>query len=569
MKYFLKITRPTKKGEYLQIYISDYTPGIGSRNHRHETLGYVCDLVKRGIPDPVSHYKKEIEKMNEGLLPSPQIGEVSLSSHAGHFLAKAMFDRLGMDRDIDIMTGERKSSFKMSEFLRVMAYAQIIRPGSKLKAFERVIPNLYGCPQFSYDQILDAVSYMGSDYQKYIECLNKAVSKNWERDFGRTYFDCTNYYFEIDQEDSLRRKGPSKENRKSPIIGQALMLDSDQIPVAMKMYPGNQSEKPYLRKTVEDMKARYNIKSKIVEVADKGLNCAKNIYYLSKEGKDGYIFSKAFRGNGVSSADKEWVVLDTPLQNWKDVRDKEGNLLYRYKETVETYDYSFIDDDGSEVAFKKREKRIATYTPDLARKQRMEIDKEVDRLDRATMRGVARSELGSKSKYLNIESKDGKGKDVKIRLSLDQGKIDEDKKYAGYNLIVTSETKMSANEIYRAYHGLWRIEESFRIMKSYLEARPAFMKTEDSIYGHFLIVYVALTIMRLLELKTFEDAIPVSQLFEFMRNYNVTKDKNGSYINASTRSATYEAIKEKLGLLKLGNLYLSKKDLDALFKTEV
>lgn len=128
---------------------------------------------------------------------------------------------------------------------------------------------------------------------------------------------------------------------------------------------------------------------------------------------------------------------------------------------------------------------------------------------------------------------------------------------------------MSAKEIYRAYHGLWRIEESFRIMKSYLEARPAFMKTEDSIYGHFLIVYVALTIMRLLELKTFEDAIPVSQLFEFMRNYNVTKDKNGSYINASTRSATYEAIKEKLGLLKLGNLYLSKKDLDALFKTEV
>ncbi len=98
----------------------------------------------------------------------------------------------------------------------------------------------------------------------------------------------------------INRKGPSKENRHDPIIGQALLLDADLVPVAMQMYPGNESEKPYIRKVIEEMKSRYKVSGKTVQVADKGLNCARNIYAAVKEANDGYIFSKSIHGRNLS-----------------------------------------------------------------------------------------------------------------------------------------------------------------------------------------------------------------------------------------------------------------------------
>ncbi len=128
---------------------------------------------------------------------------------------------------------------------------------------------------------------------------------------------------------------------------------------------------------------------------------------------------------------------------------------------------------------------------------------------------------------------------------------------------------MCPTEIYNVYHGLWRIEESFRIMKTYLEARPVFVQTIESIYGHFLICYLALTLVRLLELKIFEDQIPAPQIFEFMRDYIVTDTNQGTFINNATSSRTFDLIKTKLALVKLGNLLLKKKDLDNLFSLEL
>lgn len=568
MKYFLKKTKPSKKGEYLQIYISQYIPGKGSRNRSYKSLGYVSDLMKQGIKDPIAYGQRTVGKLNESISTDvPQIGDVSTSMFAGHFLLKARIDRLSVDDTLNLMASNRKTSFKISDFIRSMIYAQVLNPGSKLSAFENVIPNIYGARTFSYDQILDEIEYIGSDYQKYIECFNHGIELNWHRNTKKAFFDCTNYYFEIDLEDDLRRKGPSKENRKSPIIGQALMLDAEQVPIAMERYPGNESEKPYLRKTVEDRKSRYDISSKIIEVADKGLNCAKNIYYLHKEGKDGYIFSKSFKGKGLSQAEKEWIALDNDDQLWKEVKDEEGNLLYRYKETIGSYEYKFIDDDGREVRFRTKEKRVVTYNPYLARKQIREIEKEVEKARNLSVKGFVKEEIGDKAKYINIKAKDNS--QTKFEVEVNEETVSEAKKYAGYNLLVTSEWKMTAKEIYKAYHGLWRIEESFRVRKTYLEARPVFLRNKESIYGHFLICYLALTVLRLLELKTFEDKIPISALVDFIRQYTITETKEKTYINNSTRSSVYEQIKSTLGILKLGNLYLTQKDVNSLFDIDV
>ncbi len=587
MIYFLKKSTPSKKGLYLQIYTNFYDPNTKKKNTKsYKSLGYVCDLIASGIDDPVSYYSNVVKSMNDELVKSKdiQITDSSSSKYAGHFLVKALFDYLNMDKTLNIISSEFKCRYKFNEMFRDLCYSQILSPGSKLKAFERVIPNLYNSNTYSYDQILDAVNFICSDYHKYIEMLNHHISSIWKRNMDKVYFDCTNYYFEIDLENDFLKKGPSKENRKEPLMGQALLLDAEQIPLDTEFYPGNESEKPYLRKRIEDMKTRNNVTGKVIQVADKGLNCARNIYSAVVEAKDGYIFSKSIRGKSLSKELKDWILLaDDELNKWVEVRDSNGDLLYKYKtakkitksgKIVEygkfSYKCKINPEDENITEFAVKEKRIVTYNPSLARKQRGEILKEVDKLRGViSYKQAINEEIGDSSKYLNFEAKDKDGVKIKIATSLNQEKIDEDLAYCGYNMLITSEINANPEDIYKTYHNLWRIEESFRVMKTYLEARPVFLSNEDTIKGHFLICYFSLTLLRLLELKIFEDKIPAGQIIDFIRHYKITKNYDESYINNSTYSKTFEQIKEKLGLAKLGNLYLSKKDVDLLFETEL
>lgn len=570
MRYFVKKSRPSKKGLYLQIYRTNYVPGLGNRNKSYKVVGYYDDLINQGIKDPLKYEQDIADSLNENSDSKivKQIGDVSSNRNLGYFLIKAMIDKLDIDKILDIFTSEKQFDFKMSNFLRVLIYAQIANPGSKLKAFENVIPSLYGVDRFSYDQILDGIEYIGTDYQKYIELFNVKINEQFGRDTSINFFDCTNYYFEIDLEDNLRQKGTSKEERHLPLIGQALLLDKEQIPLGMMLYPGNKSEKPYLRKVIEDTKTRFDISGKTVQVADKGLNCARNIYAATKEANDGYIFSKSVHGNNLSSAEKKWVLLDNEQNRWIDVKDGNGTTLYKYKSCIGTFAYSFINEEGEEVNFTAKEKRIVTYNPSLARKQRLEIAKQIEKAKNCiSIKSVARDEYGDMSKYINFTATTKDGKKARIASSLNNKKIEEDMSFAGYNLIVTSELDMPEQKVYEVYHGLWRIEECFKVMKSYLEARPVYLQKEDSIYGHFTICYLALTILRLLEIKVFEDKIPLGRLVEFIRQYSITDTGEGTYINNAIRSKTFLQIKERLGLSKLGNLILKKRDIDLLLNT--
>lgn len=574
MRYFLKKTTPSKKGMYLQIYRTNYVPGKGNQNKSYKALGYVDELKAKGIEDPIEYAKGLIDELNgqHKLLKEKQIGDASTSKNAGYFLAKAMFDALGMDRDLNIVASSYKSQYEFAQFLRSLTYAQIVDPGSKLKIHRDTIPNLYGAERYTYDQILDGINFIGSDFHKYIEVINHHIGKKYGRNLGVGYFDCTNYYFEIDEEDEYRRKGPSKENRYDPIIGQSLLLDADMIPLDMEMYPGNESEKPYLRGRIEDMKARNGVSGRVIQVADKGLNCARNIYAAVKEANDGYIFSKSVHGKNLSDTERKWVLLnDDGINKWTAVKDESGHVQYRYKECIDEFEYKCKINpcDKREVKFRVREKRIVTYNPKLASKQRREIMRMVERLkSKITYKEAVREELGDSVKYVNLEARTVEGEKVKIATSLDEKKIDEDLAFAGYNLLVTSETGVFATEIYKAYHNLWRIEQSFRVMKTCLEARPVFVSDTNTIFGHFLIVYYALVIMRLLEFKIFDDKIAIEQLFDFIRDYKVTENYDGSFINNATDTSTYRKIKNRLGLSRLGNVYLSRRDLDLLFETE-
>lgn len=572
MRYFLKKSKPSKKGLYLQIYKTNYVPGKGNQNKSYKVIGYVSDLCAKGISDPIAYAQNIVNELNSDLpnKKAKKIGDISCSKNLGYFLIKSMIDYLEPDEILKLASSNKNFRFELSDFVRSMIYAQIVNPGSKHKAFEKVIPNIFEAKTFSYDQILETINYIGNDYQKFVELLNICINKKWKRRISNAYFDCTNYYFEIDLPKEDRQPGPSKEERHLPIIGQALLLDEDQIPIGMSMYPGNESEKPKIRESIENLKARFNINSRIVQVADKGLNCARNIYAASIEANDGYIFSKSVHGKNLSKQEKAWILLDNEKNVWKEVYDSNGKLIYKYKECIDTFEYKFTNDEGKCINFSVKEKRVVSYNPSLARKQKVQIQKQVDKAKAiSSIKQASKDEYGDSIKYVNFISADKDGETVKTVPTLNQKKIDEDLLYAGYNLLVSSEIKKSAQEIYNTYHGLWRIEESFRIMKTYLEARPVYLQNKESIYGHFTICYMSLSILRLIELKVFNDELPVGQIIEFIRNYNITETIEGSFINNAIKSKTLTVIQKRYGLSKLDNIQLTRKDAENILNAEL
>lgn len=561
MKYFLKKTI-NQKGTYLQIYSSYYDANKKQgRNRSYKHLGYVEDLINNGISDPLSYGQKLVDDLNASLNDTIKITDISAEKNIGYFLIDSMIRFLDIKHDFNLMVQHNSFHFDLYKYFKNMCFAQIIDPGSKLKAFEKVLPSIYGNNEnYSYDQVLDGMCYLGSIYSKVIELFNHYIELKFKRDYSKVFFDCTNYYFEIDLESDFQKKGPSKENRKDPIIGQALLLDANQIPITMEMYPGNESERPYIRKVIQNMKEKYNVTGKTIQVADKGLNCAKNIYEAAVEGTDGYIFSKSVHGNGLSKIEKEWVTLDNEYNKWTEVKNKDGTLHYKYKSFTSTYEYNFTNDNGEDITFKIEEKRVVTYNPKLACKQRKEIKKEVDKvINCLTFKNAGREELGDSIKYANFPKKDKNGN--KIELTLNQNKIDEDLRLAGYNLLVTSETKLNEQQIYNIYHGLWKIENSFRIMKSYLDARPVFLQKEESIYGHFLICYIDLTLLRLLEKYLFNNQLSCEEIIPFIKGLNVTETREGTFINNSRLTNAFKQIQARLQLTKLDALYLNKKEI--------
>ena len=300
-----------------------------------------------------------------------------------------------------------------------------------------MLPKLYESYGLSYDQILEGVEYMGNEYEKIIEIFNHQVNLKYPLDTSTTYFDCTNFYFEIDKEDEFRKNGPSKENRNDPIIGLGLLLDANQIPIGMKLYPGNESEKPVIRDVIKELKDRNQISGKTVQVADKGLNCAENIINALKN-KDGYLFSKSVKQ--LPETEKAWVLL------------KDG-----YRKVI----------------------------------------------------------------------------------------------------LVTSEIKMSADDIYNTYHNLWRIEESFKVMKTYLDARPVYLQKTASIHGHFLICYLTILLIRLLQFKVLKNKYCTEKLINFIREFRIVKLEHNKYVNITSSSRFIKTLSYELKL-PITNYFLNE-----------
>ena len=562
MAYFLKKTN-NKKGTYLQIYESYYDPQRKGGAHRsYKPIGYVHELVENGIDDPLSHFQLEVDELNRRSTEKKAadkiktISDESPEKYLGYFPLKNINDALRTKKYIDIMQTATDYRFNVYDMMSSLIYSRIVHPCSKSKTYDEVLPKLFETSDFSLDQIYAGLDYLGMEYEKVIEIYNHQINLKYKFDTSHTYFDCTNFYFEIDREDDFRRKGPSKENRHEPIVGLGLLLDANQIPIGMKLYPGNESEKPIMRDVIDGLKVRNNITGRTIQVADKGLNCGNNIMHALKNG-DGYIFSKSVKM--LSEVEKVWVILPN---DYRTVKNSNGDVLYKIKECVDDFEYEIESENGRKKKVKLTEKRVVTYNPTLAKKQLYEINKLVDKAHSLKASQAKKSEYGECAKFVNFVPADKKGKetDGKVKVTMNDEAIENARKLAGYNMLVTSELKMSDQEIYKAYHNLWRIEESFRIMKSELDARPVYLQKEETITGHFLICYLAVLLTRLLQFKILKNEFCSEDIFTFIRDFRVAKISDRKYMNLARNSVFIKTLSGKTKL-PLTSYFLTNTDI--------
>ena len=558
MAYYLKKTK-MKGRTYLSIDESFYSHQKKGTAHRvYKSLSSVETLRKKGIEDPIAFYQAEVDRLNAERKEAgvPKISEVSPSLYVGYFPLKSIMEKLKIKHYVDYFKLTTDFGYDLYELLAALVYSRSVHPCSKLRTFHEVIPNLYEKYDFSYDQLLDGLSFLGNNYEKFIEIFTVQTNNVYKLDNSKTYFDCTNFYFEIDREDVFRLKGPSKENQKTPIVGLGLLLDANQIPIGMKMYPGNESEKPVLRDVIDNLKKQNNVEGRTIHVADKGLNCAENIVFSRKNG-DGYLFSKSVKS--LPETEKVWVLLN---EGFKEVRDNSGKLLYKYKSCVDEFPYT-VTIDGSKKTVKLTEKRLLTYNPDLAAKKRYEINRLVEKARAMTLSRAKKSEMGEAGKYISFTDKKGE----KASVSMNEEAIERDLKFAGYNLLVTSEISMDDRDIYDVYHNLWRIEESFKIMKSDLDARPVFLQKESTIKGHFLICYIAVLLERLLQFKVLKNQYSTNEIFSFIKKFKVLKADN-KYINTTVYTPFINELAQ-VTKLPLTNYFLSETQLKSILKYKI
>lgn len=560
MAYFLKKSKQHNR-TYLAIYESFYSPDSNdTRQKCIQSLGSVESLKENGIEDPINFYKKQIAIMNEERksrnankkFNQKLISDVSPEKYLGYFPLCNILNTLDVEQHFDFMQSTTNFKFSVFDVFSSLVYARTVAPLSKYRTFHDILPSLYKDINFSYDQLLEAVEFVGSEYEKFVEIFTVATHDNYGTDTSHTYFDCTNFYFEIDKETDFQKKGPSKEFKKDPIVGLGLLLDANMIPIGMKMYPGNESEMPVLRYVITSLKKQNNISGRTIQIADKGLNCARNIIE-AKNNKDGYIFSKSIKK--LSEKEQKWVFNENNI--FTDVLDKNNKIRYSYTSCIDEFEYSYTDDDTKKTYRQTvKEKRVLTFSPKLQRKKLIEIDKMVEKAKKLRHAQAKKEEYGESSRYVKFTDENGK----KANVILDEEAIEKDRKYAGYNLLVTSEYNMSDEEIYNAYHNLWRIEESFKVMKSELDARPVYLHKENCIKGHFLICYVSVLLIRLFQFKILENRYSTSSICKFIKEFRVVKISENRYINMTRASDFITDLAAALNQ-PITNYYLTEKQI--------
>ena len=549
----------------------------GKVKHKNiETIGYLEDLKKQ-YDDPIAHFKEiakkktndEINEYTIKNLSSKIIDSNSNNKNLGYIILKKIYEDIGLPDFFKTKQSKLNINYNLNDIFSLLTYSRIMYPGSKKDTYDnrdRFFENY----DFSLKDLYRSLDYFNSYKEEIQTIIWNNTNEKYNRDTTNTYYDCTNYYFEINYNDEdlideegnvlekgYRKRGPEKNHRPDPIVELGLLMDSKGIPLSYDLFPGNESEKTSLRPIVKRTKSKFGI-DKVIVVADRGLNTSDNTFFLSGKNDDdhkehdGYVYGQSVRG--ADQEFKDWVlcqddyVNDFLYDNDKNqimyramVFNNDGTLnhyekkplVFRHKSRIFAKQVTIKKDNERKVKTTMYQKQMVYYSQKYADKQKrdrqMMIDKAKDLIKnpgnytRATSYGAAG--------YINnikFDKKTGAIPDG-LELSLNQDKIDEEAKFDGYYSIVTSELDMSDQKMRDTYRGLAKIEESFKITKSSFEARPVYVWTPEHIEAHFLTCFVSLVIMRLLEQKT-NNKYSITKLIESLKNYTSVNIEHDLYM---------------------------------------
>jgi transposase len=520
-----------------------------SRTRTIKSFGYV-DVLEKTYPDPIAYFTSVVEKMDTEEKMAKSLEQIKINraatlsigdtnrKHFGYAALSKIYHDLELHTFFINKARNLKIEYILNNVVKLLVFERLKNPASKKKAFEnkdRYFENM----DFSLDNVYGALSIIA----KYKDDLQIYLHKKIKALYGRTtelvYYDVTNYYFQIDEQDDMRRKGVSKEHRPDPIIQMGLFMDTMGIPISYKLFPGNTNDCETVRPMLAELKRDYDIGRAII-VADKGNNTAKNINYHVMRG-DGYVYSQTVRG--AHKELKEYV-FDEEGYTW--IGDD-----YKIKSRIYPREITIIGNNNKPMKKRIDEKQIIFYSRDYdlrAKAERepallkaMELVKDPAKYNRATSYGAAKY-----VKNLVYDKETGEIITSKRKPLFDEQKLREEEKFDGYYAIVTSELDKSDEEIIDIYRGLWRIEESFKITKNDLKTRPVYLSRQDRIESHFLICFIALAIIRIVQHKL-GNKYSANHIMESLRKINCTRVDKNLYIFDHVDEITL-AMKDALGI---------------------
>lgn len=517
-----------------------------------EKLGTYAALEKRlNGEDPIEWANRYVSELNKNekeekreilvkYSPTKIIDKGEQRSfNGGYLFLQQIYHELELHKICKEITTKYKFDFDLNSILSRLLYSRVLFPSSKLATFQ-LSKNFIEQPHFDLHQIYRALEVIAKETDLIQSSLYKNSLKISRRNTGVLYYDCTNYYFEIEQEDEDKQYGKSKEFRPNPIVQMGLFMDGDGVPLAFCINRGNTNEQLTLKPLEEKILSDFNL-SKFVVCTDAGLSSEKNRKF-NNQGERAFITTQSIKK------------LKDHLKKWA-LDPKEWHL----SKDTRSYDISKLDEeaDKNKVFYKERwmkengleQKIVVTYSIKYKNYHRKIRNSQIERAQKALDENPAITKKAHPNDYKRFITKtnctpDGEIAEKEI-YNINTALIHKEEIYDGFYAVCTN-LEDDACEIIKVNNRRWEIEECFRIMKSEFKARPVYLKRSDRISAHFTTCFISLILYRLLE-KKLNGKYTCSEIVSELRNMNFKEEKGEGYIPTYTRTDFTDDLHEKYG----------------------
>ncbi len=520
---------------YLQI-VHSYRDKDGKTKRKViKSLGYL-DVLEKEYDDPIKHFEQvakqmELERLKEKdfYIKFNADDRVDRNSqnrkNFGHVVFNKIYHELELDRFFNNKRRHENFKFNTNSIAKVLIFARLLYPCSK-KATVEIKDRFFDKADFTLDDIYHSLKHFNKIEKDAQQFIHERIVEQYSRKTDLLYYDVTNYYFEIDQQDDFRKKGASKQHSPNPIVQMGLAVDRQGIPLSYQLFKGNTHDSQTLMPALKTIRKQFKT-DRIIVVADKGLNSGDNIAFNTALGY-GYVYSQSVRG--ASNEFKQFIL---------DEEGYRGNEDFKVKSRVVPTEISVTIGKHKNGKPKKKkiqidQKQVVYYSRKYAirsKKKREELIAKAANLIANPSKYTKSTSYGAASYVANIEFDKETGELVENgqMLFLDEEKIKQEEMLDGYYAIVTSELDEKDERIIDIYHGLWKIEESFKITKSTLDARPVYLSKKEHINAHFFICFLALVIARILEIRL-NNKYTINKILDSLRSVSCSHMDANHYL---------------------------------------